>query len=427
MEIDASIQIVLREAAPQALQVLVRRYRDFSACEDAVQEALLIAAHHWSVEGVPEKPIAWLVTAAIRKLTDEVRSEVARRKREQLVVSVIPPEEQLAFVADAGANERDDTLELFFLACHPSLTPASQIALTLRALGGLTTAEIAHAFHVPEATMGQRLSRAKQTLRAETDPFDRPSRTELDKRLPSVLRVLYLIYNEGYGPSSGPDVLRITLQEEAIRITRMLVVASERDPEAMGMLALMLLTEVRRDARVGKHGELIPLDAQDRSRWNQQALLEGSRYLEEALVQKKPGPYQIQAAIAALHDEAPTFEATDWKQIVELYDLLLIHEDSPMARLSRTIAFAMVEGPEAGLRALDDLAQDSRLAKHHRLAAARGHLHERAGDIEKAIAYYEQAANATASIAERNYLLLRAAQWRATEINPTALHRRDLR
>lgn len=404
--------LLLRELAPRVLGTLMRRYRDFPGCEDAVQEALLAAAQQWPSQGVPESPVSWLLHVATRRLTDEVRSETARRLREKLVVSLIPADEQIALAADeAGATERDDTLDLFFMSCHPALSPTSQIALTLRAVGGLTTAEIARAFHVPEATMAQRISRAKQTIKTSNVGFVEPATDERLARLPVVLRVLYLIYNEGYTPSSGDAVHRVDLSTEAIRVARLLVHASEDAPESLGLLALMLLTEARREARTGPNGELVPLDVQDRSRWNQALVREGVALLELAMERGAPGAYQIQAAIAALHDEASSTETTDWPQILGLYGALLRIEDSPMARLSHAIALAMVEGPRAGLEAIDVLASDPRfsIADNHRLDAARGHLHERAGDFDAAVRCYRRAAAATSSVAERSYLLVRAA------------------
>ncbi len=424
---EANHLLLLRELAPRVLGTLMRRYRDFPGCEDAVQEALLAAAQQWPSQGVPESAVSWLLHVATRRLTDEIRSETARRLREKLVVSLIPADEQIALAADeAGATERDDTLDLFFMSCHPALSPTSQIALTLRAVGGLTTAEIARAFHVPEATMAQRISRAKQTIKTSNVGFVEPATDERLARLPVVLRVLYLIYNEGYTPSSGEAVHRVDLSTEAIRVARLLVHASDEAPEPLGLLALMLLTEARREARTGPNGELVPLDVQDRSRWNQALVREGVALLDHAIFPKESrapknedhamergalGAYQIQAAIAALHDEASSTETTDWPQILALYGALLRIEDSPMARLSHAIALAMVEGPRAGLDAIDALARDPRfsIADNHRLDAARGHLHERAGDLDDAVRCYRRAAAATSSVAERDYLLVRAA------------------
>ena len=317
------INDLLRDLAPGVLGALLRRYRDFGNCEDAVQEALIAAAKQWPAQGLPDNPRGWLITVATRRLTDQVRADTARRLREQLVVSLIPADEQIAHAADAaGVNERDETLDLYFLCCHPSLSPASQIALTLRAVGGLTTAEIARAFLVPEATMAQRLSRAKQTIRSAGAAF--PDLTSGDRlaRLPPVLKVLYLVFSEGYTASAGNDLFRVDLSTEAIRVTRLLAELLPREGEVAGLLALMLLTDARRAARSGPNGELVPLDEQDRSRWDRARIAEGEHILRRALSIGAAGPYQIQAAVAALHDEAPSIEATDWPQILALYCLL---------------------------------------------------------------------------------------------------------
>jgi RNA polymerase sigma factor (sigma-70 family) len=408
--LDESAQELLRELAPAVLGALVRRYRDFTGCEDAVQEALLAAARQWPAQGMPDSPKGWLVAVATRRLTDQIRADTARRLREHLVVSLIPADEQIALAADAaGVNERDETLDLYFLCCHPALSQASQVALTLRVVGGLTTGEIARAFLVPERTMAQRLTRAKQTIAAAGRTFPELTAQDRSARLSSVLKVLYLIFSEGYTASDGDDLYRVDLSNEAIRVGRLLQRLLPDHPEVGGLLALMLLTDARRAARTGPNGELIPLDEQLRSRWNKERIAEGQRMLERALAQGAAGPYQMQAAIAALHDEAPSIEATDWPQILALYDVLRFH-DSPMARLSRAIALAMVNGPSAGLSALDDLARDPRLASHHRLAATRAHLLERAGRCAEAIDQYRYAAQRTTNTAERNYLLLRAAR-----------------
>jgi RNA polymerase sigma factor (sigma-70 family) len=408
--LDWQAQHLLRKLAPQVLGILTRRYRDFAGCEDAVQEALLAAATQWPREGQPDNPRGWLLRVATRRLTDQIRADTARRLREQLVVSLVPADEQIALAADAGANERDDTLVLYFMCCHPALSTSSQVALTLRAVAGLTTGEIARAFFVPEATMAQRLTRAKQTIRQSGVGFIQPTAADRRSRLPAVLRVLYLAFSEGYAASEGVLPLRLDVSHEALRVTRELMNLVPAEPEARGLLALMRLTDARRPARIGSAGELVPLDAQDRSLWNPDAIAEGTQLLQAALALGEPGPYQIQAAIAALHDEAASIEATDWRQIRALYDRLLVIADSPMARLSRAIATAMVEGPEAGLAELDEVSSNPVVAQSHRLAAARGHLLERAGSHQAAVDAYRDAANRTTSTAERNYLLLRAAQ-----------------
>jgi RNA polymerase sigma factor (sigma-70 family) len=395
-------QRLLRDLTPLVLGVLVRRYRDFAGCEDAVQEALLAASRQWPEAGVPENPRAWLIRVATRRLTDQIRAEAARRVREQLVVAFVPAEEQIAVAA--GGSERDDTLDLYFMCCHAALSPASQIALTLRAVGGLTTAEIARAFLVPEATMAQRLSRAKQTIRgAELDAPDLA-------RLPHVLHVLYLVFNEGYTASSGDELLRVDLSAEAIRVTRMLAELLPDVAEVTSLLALMLLTDARRAARTGPSGELIPLDEQDRTTWDRAMIAEGVQLLDAAIATGERGPYAIHAAIAALHDEAPSTEATDWPQIAALYATLLERADNPMVRLSHAIALGMAEGPRAGLAALEVVARDPRMAGSYRVEAARGHLLERAGEPAAAIECFRRAASGTASLPERDYLLLHAAR-----------------
>jgi RNA polymerase sigma factor (sigma-70 family) len=404
-------QHLLRELAPQVLGVMVRRYRDFAACEDAVQEALIAAAAQWPREGMPDNPRAWLIHVAVRRLTDAVRAESARRHREMLTVSLVPADEQIALAADASeGNDRDDTLDLLFMCCHAALSPASAIALTLRAVGGLTTAEIAKAFLVPEATMAQRISRAKATLEAAGRQFEMPAGEALAARLGAVNHVLYLIFSEGYAASIGTELIRTDLSSEAIRLTRMLRRLVPDDPEVAALLALMLLTDARRAARTGPAGEIVPLDQQDRSLWDRAAIAEGVALLSQTLPRGRLGPYQVQAAIAAVHDEAPSEAQTDWPQILALYQLLRRLSDSPVVALNEAIAAAMVHGPAVGLRQLDALAGDERLAHHHRLEAVRGHLLERAGDRAGAVTCYRRAAERTTSVAERNYLLLQAAR-----------------
>ena len=408
--LDSATQRLLRDLAPRALGTIVRRYRDFSACEDAMQEALIAAASQWPERGVPENPAGWLVHVAGRRLTDEVRANAARRLREKLVVSLVPGDEQIALAADAGASERDDTLDLFFMCCHPSLSISSQIALTLRAVGGLTTIELARAFFVPEATMAQRLSRAKETIREFGAGFLEPTEADRRSRLPAVSKVLYLIFNEGYSATGGASVVRVDLSDEAIRVTRMLHAMVPDDAEVAGLLALMLLTDARRAARTGSNGELIPLDEQDRTKWDREKIEEGTRLVDAAMAIGAPGPYQLQAAVAALHDEATSTEMTDWKQIVALYDLLLRISDSPMLRLTRAIANAMVQGPEAGLAEIEAIAVDTKWVGNYRVESARAHLLERAGRFDEAIAAYRRAADRTASTPERDYLLVHAAR-----------------
>lgn len=402
---------LLRELTPQVLGAVVRRYGDFAAAEDAVQEALLVAADKWPDEGVPDNPRAWLIQVAARRMTDHVRAELARRRRENDVLAQGLVDEQLAPAPDSGEEpERDDTLLLLFMCCHPALTRSSVIALTLRAVGGLTTAEIAHAFLVPEATMAQRISRAKQLIKKSGVRFGAPSTAERDERLEAVLHVLYLIFNEGYASSAGKSLARVDLSDEAIRLARAVHRLLPDDAEVTGLLALMLLTDARRAARTGPDGELIPLDEQDRALWDREAITEGIALISHALSSGAIGPYQLQAAIAAVHDEAPSSEDTDWPQILALYGLLQHMSESPMVTLSHAVATAMVHGPQRGLELLQPLDADPRLASHHRLAAVRAHLHEKAGDRDAAISHYQLAASRTSSTVERNYLLMKAAR-----------------
>ncbi len=398
---------LLRELAPQVLGAVMRRFRDFAACEDAVQEALLAAAARWPAEGMPENPRGWLIQVAARRMTDQHRSDSARRRRETALAG---EQEEAVPAPDARDEpERDDTLILLFMCSHPALTPSSAIALTLRAVGGLTTAEIARAFLVPEATMAQRISRAKHSVKASGVPFGMPSAAERGSRLGAVLHVLYLIFNEGYAVSAGPALQRTDLSNEAIRLARALYELSPADTEVAGLLALMLLTDARRAARTGPLGELIPLTEQDRTLWDAGAIAEGVRLLGETLPKGDVGPYQLQAAIAAVHDEAARAEDTDWPQILALYDLLLALGDNPMVRLNHAIASAMVHGPRRGLELLDALAIDGRLVGNHRLDAVRAHLLEMAGQRDEAVTHYRAAAARTTSIPERNYLMTRAA------------------
>jgi len=402
---------LLRELAPQVLGAVARRHGDFEAAEDAVQEALIAAARQWPAAGVPANPRGWLYHVALRRMTDHLRSEISRRRREDAVAGEVWAE--WAFVpppdADIGAD-RDDTLVLLFMCCHPALTPPSAIALTLRAVGGLTTAEIASAFLVPEATMAQRISRAKASIKASGVPFEMPSAAERAERLGAVLQVLYLTFSEGYVSTAGPSLHRPDLSNEAIRLTRVLRTLLPDDGEVAGLLALMLLTDARRAARTGPSGELVTLDEQDRALWDRAMIAEGTALVEEALGRGPVGAYALQAAIAALHDEAARVEDTDWPQILALYDTLERMSDNPMVALNRAIAAAMVHGPAAGLAQLAALDGDPRLASHYRLSAVRAHLHEMAGDRERALAHYRAAAGGTASAPERDYLLMRAAR-----------------
>jgi RNA polymerase sigma factor (sigma-70 family) len=413
---DATMDIghLLRDLAPQVLGAVARRHGDFADAEDAVQEALMSAAQQWPADGIPGNPRGWLYHVAMRRLTDQLRSEMARRRREDAVAVERFAEQALSAPTDPSGGdidvEQDDTLALLFMCCHPALTPPSAITLTLRAVGGLTTAEIANAFLVPEATMAQRISRAKQSIKASKIPFSLPTDAERAERMSAVLHVLYLIFNEGYTSSIGAELHRTDLSNEAIRLTRLLHALLPNDGEVVGLLALMLLTDARRAARTGANGELIPLDEQDRALWDRQLIDEGIALVEAALSKGSVGAYQLQAAIAAVHDEAAHVEDTDWPQILALYGLLERMTDNPMVTLNRAIAAAMVYGPDAGLEMLKPLDDDARLRGHYRLDAVRAHLLERAGEHERAIARYRAAAERTTSIPERDYLIAKAAR-----------------
>jgi RNA polymerase sigma factor (sigma-70 family) len=407
---EADAEDLLRRLTPQVLGAVVRRYGHFDAAEDAVQEALIAAATGWGKQGVPQNPRAWLITVASRRLTDMLRSEQARQRREDIVAQRTLPEEWLAPPADRPASESDDTLILLFMCCHPSLSPASQIALTLRAVGGLTTAEVARAFLVPEATMTRRISRAKQAIKDSGVPFAMPSGSERAERLRAVLHVLYLIFNEGYASTSGSSLQRTELAAEAVRLARMTRQLLPDDGEVAGLLALMLLTDARRPARTGPNGELIPMAEQDRSLWDAKSISEGVALITETLPKGPVGPYQLQAAIAALHDEAPGSEATDWPQIVALYELLMRISDNPVVSLNHAVAVAMARGPQAGLDLLDRFRTDDRMAEDHRLHAVQAHLLEMAGDLEAAHGSYLAAARRATNLAQQRYLHGQAAR-----------------
>jgi RNA polymerase sigma factor (sigma-70 family) len=397
---------LLREAAPRVLAAVVRRFGDFADAEDAVQEAMIDAARQWPAQGLPESPTGWLVHVASRRMTDRARSETARRAREEAVAA-----EPATPLPPLPASEPgDDTLVLMFMCCHPALSPASAVALTLRAVGGLTTAEIGAAFLVPESTMAQRISRAKKSVQDSPEPFRMPAEGERPQRLRAVLRVIYLIFNEGYAASAGAELARVDLSAEAIRLARIVRLALPREPEAAGLLALMLLTDARRPARTGANGELIPLEEQDRALWDRELIEEGRAVLAEALTRGAVGEYQLQAAIAGEHAKARRPEETDWREILALYGLLEKVAPSPAVALNRAIAAAMAEGPEVGLAQLAELDKD--LADNHRLHAARAHLLERTGDADAAVREYERAAALTRSLPERDYLTKRAAQLR---------------
>jgi RNA polymerase sigma factor (sigma-70 family) len=395
-------QRLLRDLAPRVLAALLRRHRDFGGAEDAVQEALLAAAQRWPRQGLPDDPRAWLIRVAARRWVDERRAADARRRREEAAGAAE------ADVAPPPGTERDDTLTLLFMCCHPALSPSSQVALTLRAVGGLTTGEIARAFLVPEATMAQRISRAKSTIAASGIPFELPAPAETAARLEAVLHVIYLVFSEGYTASGGAELQRRDLAAEALRLGRLLHRLLPGEAEVAGLLALMLLTDARRLARSGPGGALIPLDEQDRTRWDRAQIDEGIALLDRTLPRGAVGPFQLQAAVAALRDEAPSAGATDWPQILALYTVLARIDGNPMVLLNQAVALAMVQGAAAGLARLDALAADPRLRDHHRVDAVRGHLLERAGDRAGAAACYARAADRTASLPERDYLLERA-------------------
>lgn len=401
---------LVRRLAPEVLGTLVRRYGHFDSCEDAVQEALLAAADQWPAAGWPASPKAWLITVASRRLTDELRSTQARHRREELDQARTPrrPADEHNDRYPAG----DDTLTLLFLCCHPTLSPASQVALTLRAVGGLTIAEIARAFLVPEATMTQRIGRAKERIRAAGATFRMPPADEQRERLRVVLQVLYLVFNEGYTATAGTNLVRDELTAEAIQLTRLLLRLVPEDGEVAGLLALMLLTEARRPARIAVDGSLVPLHEQNRSLWDFDAIAEGVALVTEALGSKPLGPYQLQAAIAAVHDEAPTAGDTDWPQILALYGVLERLDPSPVVTLNKAVALAMVDGPAAGLAVVRSLAGDARVDRTHHLDSVRGHLLELAGDHDEARKAYRAAAARAKSLPEQRHLLARAARLR---------------
>ncbi|MEV6768799.1 sigma-70 family RNA polymerase sigma factor [Nocardia sp. NPDC051030] len=406
------METLLRPLAPRVLAALLRRHGSLEACEDAVQEAMLAAARQWPEQGAPDSPERWLIAVADRRMTDHLRSELASKRREEKVAAQALPEELLSPAADQEPVGEDDTLMLLMLCCHPSLTPASQIAITLRAVGGLTTAEIARAFLVPEKTMAQRISRAKQSIKAAGGQFHMPPVAEQADRLRVVLHVLYLIFNEGYKATGGPDLTRGDLTREAIRLTRTIGRVLPEDGEITGLLALMLLTDARRPARTRPDGGLVPLAEQDRSLWNRELIDEGVALISRALATSRLGPYQVQAAIAAVHAEAARAEDTDWRQIVALYELAEQLDPNPIVTLNHAVAVGMSEGPRAGLAMLVALQEDPRMALNHNLFAVRAHLLEMAGDTSAARDSYDTAARLTTSLPEQQYLQDRALRLR---------------
>jgi RNA polymerase sigma factor (sigma-70 family) len=399
---------LLREWTPRLLAQLVRRFGDFALAEDAAQEAIIAAASQWPLEGRPDHPEAWLTRVATRRMIDHIRSDIARRRRETETVQ----DEAIAHKTSdrEPGSQHDDTLDLLIMCCHPVLTPPSAMALTLRALCGLTTAEIAKAFFVPESTMAQRISRAKQTIKSQGAVFETPSPVTRAERMNTVLHVLYLMFNEGYVATGGHQAQRPDLTNEAIRLMREVRAHAPENTEAAGLLALMLLTDARRPARVDASGALVPLQVQDRLIWDQALIKEGVRLISDTLPKGRVGPYQIMAAIAAVHDEARRAEDTDWAQIIALYEVLKQMTDNPMVVLNQAVAVAMVSGPRAGLSLLEPLADDPRLTQQHRLDAVRAHLFEQVGDGHSAIEHYRRAAKRTGSIPERDFLLKSAAR-----------------
>ena len=405
-EID--VENLLRQLAPQALGAVVRRYGHFDIAEDAVQEAMLAAATQWPSEGLPHNPKGWLITVAARRFTDLLRSEQARRRREDTVARWQLPEQQVD--AAERPDDSDDTLILLFMCCHPAVSPSSQIALTLRAVGGLTTAEVARAFLVSEATMTRRITRAKQQIKDSGVPFRLPARAERAERLAVVLHTLYLIFTEGYAATSGHSLYRVELSTEAIRLTRMVDQLLPDDGEVAGLLALMLLTDARRHARTNANGELVPLADQDRTLWDVDKIAEGVALITKALPRGAAGPYQLQAAIAAIHDEAPSDTETDWPQIKALYELLLQISDNPVIALNHAVAVAMADGPTSGLQRLETLATDKQLAEDHRLYAVRAHLLEMNGETAAAREAYRAAARRARNLPQQRYLIGRATR-----------------
>jgi RNA polymerase sigma factor (sigma-70 family) len=403
---------LLRDLTPQVLAAVVRRYGDFASAEDAVQEALVAAATTWPAEGMPDNPLGWLVRVASRRMIEQYRRDDARRRREDLASSWSLTRQ------DDPAPSRDDTLTLLFMCCHPSLTPATAIPLALRAVAGLTTREIAAAFLVPESTMAQRISRAKANIKASGEPFALPPAASLVERTRSVLHVIYLLFNEGYATSGGPDLARTDLSGEAIRLGRIVHAALPEDPEVTGLLALMLLTDARRPARTSADGELVPLAEQDRTLWERAAITEGVALITAALRQGHMGEYQVQAAIAAIHDQAARHSDTSWFEILSLYVVLERMTGNPMVTLNRAVATAMVEGPNAGLAVLEGL--DEQLGDHHRLHSVRAHLLELAGDTSTAIAEFRAAAARTANLREQHYLTTKAAHLASRPVEPSS-------
>jgi RNA polymerase sigma factor (sigma-70 family) len=417
------LEAVWRRCAPDVLAAVVRHYGDFDAAEDAVQEALLAAAQQWPTDGLPDNPRGWLITVASRRLVDRWRSEQSRAGRERLVALRTPAEELLAPAADvAHEREHDDSLTLLLLCCHPALTRPSQVALTLRAVAGLSTGQIARSFLVPEATMAQRISRAKATLRQVGARFSVPEAEQLPDRVAAVAHVLYLVFTEGHSNTTGAGLYDVRLADEAIRLTRQLYERLPQAGEVAGLLALMLLTDARRAARTRGNGSLVPLAEQDRTLWDQTRIREGIRLVERTLPTGPVGPFQLQAAIAAVHAEASQPEDTDWAQIETLYSILSEVAPSPVVTLNQAVAVAMVHGPTAGLDMLGPLQQDQQMRRHHRLYAVRAHLLEMDGQVEEARALFAIAARLATSIPEQRYLNSKAAPREVQESSSLFAH-----
>lgn len=402
---------VWRQESPHVLAALLRRHGDLGDCEDATQEAMEAAARQWPREGMPDNPRAWLVRVASRRLIDHSRADASRSAREATAAAAEPRDVLVAHAADATEPvPSDDSLQLLLLCCHPALTRPSQVALTLRSVGGLTPSQIAAAFLVPERTMIQRLTRARSTLRNVGARFELPEPSELPERVAAVLDVLYLIFNEGYTRSSGDRLVDGSLTGEAIRLTRQLATQLPEHDEVTGALALMLLTQARANARTDHNGDLIPLAEQDRRRWDRALITEGVRLLEGVLRRGHVGQFQLQAAIAAVHAEATTFAETDWLQIAVLYEMLARVAPSPAVTLNRAVAVGMAYGPEVGLGLVDELVRDPGMQRFHRTYAVRAHLRELSGDGAGALEDYRRAARLTASQPEQRYLNARAAR-----------------
>ncbi len=399
----AMVERTIREEWGRVLASLNARVRDLELAEDSLQEAVVAALQRWPDDGLPDHPAAWLLTTARRKAIDRIRRDRAfDSKRPELLA--LAASKTHAEQDDVDSSISDDRLRLVFTCCHPAITEQSRVALTLCTLGGLTTSEIAHAFLVPESTMAQRLVRAKNKIKAANIPYRVPPPDLWAERFESVLAVIYLIFNEGYAATSGPDLTRADLAREAIRLGRLLVDLVSHDAEGAGLLALMLLHDARRDARTDPSGRFVPLEHQDRSRWNREQIAAGVASLERALHMKRLGPYQVQAAISAVHVQADSYAATDWRQIVGLYDTLRELQPSPVVKLNAAVALAMVNGPEAGLDALVELQEQGALERYQPYHAARADLLRRTGRFRAAVAAYRDAIVLTENLTERRFL-----------------------